>query len=128
MMIEIRNLNGWTVTPYGGQGEPMVKDGQMILEPGATLSGIHWTNKLPVMNYETVVEVMKVDGSDFFCGLTFPVGTNHCTFVVGGWGGGTVGLSSVDQLDASENATTTHMAFPKNKWYATGGEGCTIFA
>jgi hypothetical protein len=36
---------------------------------------------------------------------------------VGGWGGGLVGLSSLDGQDASENETTTHHRFEKKKWY-----------
>lgn len=61
---------------------------------------------MPVMNYELSLEAMRVDGSDFFCGLTFPVGSNFCSFIVGGWGGGVVGLSSLNSEDASQNETT----------------------
>lgn len=60
---------------------------------------------------------MKKDGSDFFCGFTFPVVDSHCTFIVGGWGGGIVGISSIDSMDASENETTKYLNFEKNKWY-----------
>jgi hypothetical protein len=60
---------------------------------------------------------MRVDGSDFFCGLTFPVGDAPCSFIVGGWGGGVVGLSSIDGSDASENETTMYQEFEKGRWY-----------
>jgi hypothetical protein len=59
-----------------------------------------------------------VDGSDFFCGLTFPVGKSHCSLIVGGWGGGVVGLSSIDGQDAANNATTRVMSFTSGRWYA----------
>ncbi len=69
------------------------------------------------MDYELSLEAMKLAGSDFFCGLTFPVGESHCSFIVGGWGGGVVGLSSIDGMDASENETSQGMDFAKNRWY-----------
>ncbi len=40
------------------------------------------------------------------------------TFVVGGWGGGVVGISSINGLDASENNTTSYMRFEDGRWYA----------
>jgi hypothetical protein len=58
-----------------------------------------------------------VDGSDFFCGLTFPVAESHCSLVVGGWAGAVVGLSSIDGRDASENSTTQYRKFDEGKWY-----------
>jgi hypothetical protein len=48
------------------------------------------------MNYEIKLEAKKVTGNDFFCGMTFPVGDSFCSFIVGGWGGPVVGLSSID--------------------------------
>jgi hypothetical protein len=60
---------------------------------------------------------MRVDGGDFFCGLTFPVADSHCSFILGGWGGAIVGLSSIDGLDASENATTQYKKFETGQWY-----------
>jgi hypothetical protein len=60
---------------------------------------------------------MKVEGNDFFCGMTFPVGKDPCTLIVGGWGGTIVGLSSINGMDASENETTTLKQFEKNQWY-----------
>src|SRR5690606_27915457 len=62
-------------------------------------------------------EAQRVDGRDFFCGLTFPVGDSPCTLILGGWGGTVVGLSSVDGLDASENETRTSMEFEAGQWY-----------
>ena len=37
---------------------------------------------------------------------------------MGGWGGGTVGLSSIDDLDAAANETTKHRSFEKEHWYS----------
>jgi hypothetical protein len=56
-------------------------------------------------------------GSDFFCGLTFPFKDNHATLVRGGWGGSLIGISSIDDFDASENETGDAFIFDDNKWY-----------
>jgi hypothetical protein len=84
---------------------------------GADLTGITWTGEHPTMNYELSLEAMRVDGNDFFCGLTFPVGKDPCSLIVGGWGGALVGLSSLDGFDASENETSQVIDFQKNRWY-----------
>ena len=72
---------------------------------------------MPKTNFEITLEALKVQGSDFFCGLTFPVGASHATLVLGGWGGATTGISSIDGQDASENDTTKFLTYEKNKWY-----------
>ena len=41
-----------------------------------------------------------------------------CSLIVGGWGGGVVGLSSVDGDDAAHNATTLYKEFKPRQWYA----------
>ena len=51
------------------------------------MTGITWTNEMPRMGYEISLEAMRVEGSDFFCGLTFPVGKDYLSLIVGGWGG-----------------------------------------
>ena len=58
-----------------------------------------------------------VEGADFFGTLTFPVGDAHLSLVLGGWGGSTVGLSSIDYQDASTNETRGHLAFESGRWY-----------
>lgn len=118
-MFNGKTLDGWKKTKFGGEGDVLVNDGQLILESGVDLTGVTWTkkDKLPRTNYEVYVEAMRVDGSDFFCGLTFPVKKDPCSLIIGGWGGGVCGLSSIDGGDASENETTTYKAFKKGKWY-----------
>jgi hypothetical protein len=58
-----------------------------------------------------------VDGNDFFCGLTFPVGERCCTLILGGWGGAVTGLSCIDGRDAGDNETTDAMTFERGRWY-----------
>ena len=88
----------------------------VVLEQGV-MTGLTWTNDLPTSNYEISLEAMRVSGGDFFCGLTFPVGKDPCSFIVGGWGGGVVGLSNVDGEDAAHNETTKYMKFEEGRWY-----------
>jgi len=116
-LFDGKTLAGWKVTPFGGEGEVFVEDGAIVLEMGNDMTGINWTKPFPKMNYEISLEAMRTGGGDFFCGLTFPVGEDPCSLIVGGWGGGTVGLSSIDDGDASENETTTYHSFADNRWY-----------
>jgi len=111
-------LGRWEVTRFGGQGDVRVEDGRIILGMGpADLTGITWTEDPLRMNYEVALEAMRVDGSDFFCGLTVPVRYSCVTLIVGGWGGSLVGLSSFNDMDASENETTRILSFANGRWY-----------
>ena len=38
--------------------------------------------------------------------------------VLGGWGGSLIGISSIDDFDASENETGDAFIFEDKKWYA----------
>ena len=122
-LFDGKTLAGWKSSDFAGGGEVKVEpnfrsQGPVILiEAGQSLSGITFTNQVPKTNFEITFEALKVQGSDFFVGLTFPVGDAHATLVLGGWGGATVGISSIDGLDASENDTTKFLGFDKDKWY-----------
>ncbi len=117
-LFDGKSLGSWKSTNFGGEGSVYVKNGQIYLDMGSAMTGITWSGSaLPRMNYEISLEAVKLQGDDFFCGLTFEVGDSPCSLIVGGWGGSTVGLSSLDGMDASENETTTAMDFPQNRWY-----------
>ncbi|NBV44478.1 MAG: DUF1080 domain-containing protein [Planctomycetia bacterium] len=111
-------LGGWRSTAFGGEGEVRVDDGAIRIGIGADMSGITWTKDFPRQHYELACEAQRVDGSDFFCGLTFPVGDDPCSFIVGGWGGGVIGLSNIDGRDAAHNDTTQFREFKNQRWYA----------
>jgi len=117
-LFDGRSLAGWKVTNFGGEGEVHVVDGAMLFEFGNSLTGVTYTGKMPRTNYEISLQAKRVDGIDFFCGLTFPVGESYCSFIVGGWAGAVVGLSSIDGKDASENETTRYMNFETGRWYS----------
>jgi len=112
-----KTLDGWEITNFGPQGPVNVSGGEIILGMGDGCTGITWKKDFPTENYKITLEAKRVAGNDFFCGLTFPVGNSSCSFIVGGWGGTTVGLSSINGNDASENETTRLMKFEKDCWY-----------
>lgn len=117
-LFDGKTLKGWTATNFGGEGTVRVERGEIRLGPGDPLTGVTWTGgDIPKTSYEVTLEARRVSGSDFFCALTFPVGADPCTFVVGGWGGTVVGLSSLDLMDASENETSKSMTFTTGRWY-----------
>jgi hypothetical protein len=108
-------LGAWVETPFGGPGAVRVEPDRLVLEPGAPLTGVTWEGALPVAPYELEVEAARLAGTDFFCGLTFPVAGAHLTLVLGGWGGALVGLSCLDGADASANETRSYRDFPAGR-------------
>ncbi|MBX3423840.1 MAG: DUF1080 domain-containing protein [Pirellulaceae bacterium] len=111
-------LEGWTATDFYKPGK-VYRDGQLlVMEEGNPMTGITYQGKnFPTQNYEIEFQARRTSGNDFLCGLTFPVGKSYCSFIGGGWGGGVVGLSSVDGADASENQTSGYHEFKNQQWY-----------
>lgn len=93
--------------------------GVLRLEWGESLSAATWTGAPVTVPFEVELEARRIDGTDFFCGLTFPArpGGECLTWIVGGWGGSLVGISSLDGLDASGNETKVHRTFEGKRWY-----------
>jgi len=116
-LFDGKNLGQWKITDFGGQGKVYVRDESIMLEMGNNLTGVTWAGPVVRMNYEINLDAMRVDGEDFFCGLTFPVGDSCVTFIVGGWGGTVCGISSINYYDASDNETTVKAYFDNNRWY-----------
>lgn len=124
-LFDGKTLAGWAQSGFEAEGAVRVASpyldgkGAIVIEKGTTLSGVTSTrgSALPRMNYELSLEAMRVEGGDFFCGLTFPVGPAAVTLVVGGWGGTVVGISSVDRADASMNETSQEIEFKDRQWY-----------
>jgi hypothetical protein len=112
------DLGHWKATDFAGAGEVHAENGSLILPMGDRLTGITWTGRdFPKMDYEITLEARRVDGSDFFCGLTFPVGDSCASLILGGWGGSLCGISSLDGEDASHNDTRTFQRFENGVWY-----------
>ena len=117
-LFDGKTLAGWKTTQFGAHGEPEVKDGQIILPAGDPLTGItREKDDVPHVNYEVALEAQRVEGSDFFVGLTFPVEKSHASLILGGWSGSVCGISSIDHMDASENSTSSFREFKRGQWY-----------
>jgi hypothetical protein len=117
-LFDGKSLKNWKSSEFGGEGEVSVKDGMIVMQQGSEMTGITWTGgELPKINYEISLQAQRIDGSDFFCGLTFPINDLPCSLIVGGWGGGVVGISSLDGLDAANNETARFESFKKERWY-----------
>jgi 3-keto-disaccharide hydrolase len=117
-LFDGKSLDGWKSADFFGPGKVHVKDGAIVMEKGQTMTGVTYSRKdFPKIDYEVRLEGKKIAGNDFFCTTTFPVGDSFCSLVVGGWGGGTVGLSSINGADASENETHQSKEFKKDQWY-----------
>lgn len=117
-LFDGKTLDGWKITFKEDGGKVHVKDGALIMEKGKKITGVTYAGKdFPTTNYEVVLEGKRVDGRDFFCTTTFPVGDGFCSLVVGGWGGKLTGISSINGSDASENETTSTYEFKEDTWY-----------
>lgn len=121
VLFDGKSLADWEKVDIGGSGDVIVENGELVITQGDSVSGAVYkkAKDLPLQNYEISLDAMRVEGSDFFVGLTFPVGDlKTCvTLVMGGWGGALVGISSIDGMDASENNTSSVQKFADNTWY-----------
>tara|TARA_R110002096_G_scaffold4493_12_gene20870 strand:+ start:8601 stop:9275 length:675 start_codon:yes stop_codon:yes gene_type:complete len=118
-LFDGKGLGNWKPINFGlGTDVVAVEDGILYLDAGDPMTGITWNAELPgKVNYEIELVAKKIQGDDFFLALTMPVKDQSCTLVCGGWGGGVVGISSLNGLDASENETATVEYFETEKWY-----------
>lgn len=117
-LFDGKTLEHFEVPQFGGDGAVEVKEGVITMGQGAMLTGITYKgDDFPKSNYELTWEARRTMGIDFFAAATFPVKDNHCSFIPGGWGGAVVGLSNINGEDASENETTTYIAFKDDQWY-----------
>jgi Domain of Unknown Function (DUF1080) len=117
-LFDGKTLKNWKSTEFGGEGPVEVEDGRIVVHAGASLSGVNWTGPaLPTDNFEIEFDAVKLDGSDFFVGLTFPYKKDFASLILGGWGGSIVGLSSINGNDAANNEFASTKEFKKNQWY-----------
>lgn len=113
--------HAWKRSGIAGEGSFTILRGDIRLEPGQPMTGARFdawqTYKLPVTRYAIDYDAMRVAGNDFFGTVTFPVNETHVSLIIGGWGGTLVGISSIDDMDASENNTRGNAYFKNNVWY-----------
>lgn len=118
-LFDGKTMGQWKQSDFGGQEtEVLIEDGCLVIKLGHDINGVTWQGEPPArMNYEIELEAKRIEGIDFFCGLTFPVNKSSCSLIVGGWAGSVVGISCLDYMDAANNETTEVMTFDDNQWY-----------
>ncbi len=117
-LFDGKTLGNWQASKFGGDGSVKVENGEIVLETGKPFTGVTWAGpELPKTNYELALQARRVEGRDFFAGVTFPVGDAYCSLILGGWGGTVIGLSSINSEDASQNQTSQSMEFELGRWY-----------
>jgi hypothetical protein len=118
-LFDGKTLTNWKPAKFSAEGAVKVEDGHIVLDTGRSMTGVTWAGPaLPTTNYEIALQAMRVEGSDFFAGVTFPVDDTYCSLILGGWGGSVVGLSSINGMDASENDTSQSVEFQNGRWYS----------
>ena len=116
-LFDGETIENWDRAETGGSGQVDVKDGAITIGMGVGASGVRYMKDFPKTNYEIRYEAKRGMGHDFFAALTFPVDDSYCSFINGGWGGGTIGLSCINGHDASDNQTSGYYRFDKDSWY-----------
>ncbi|MFZ5833520.1 MAG: 3-keto-disaccharide hydrolase [Planctomycetota bacterium] len=120
-LFDGKTLDGWKIAEdfdFLNHGKIEVADGAIVLHAGRPGSAIYYGTKLPTMDYEISLKARRVAGEDFFCGLTFMVGKEPLTLIVGGWNGEVVGLSCINGEPAVENETCHYQKFELGRWYS----------
>ena len=117
-MFDGKSLGQWRAAAFPKSPALKVENGAIILTAGHPLTGVTWSGKFPATDYELRFEAVRRLGGDFFASVTFPAGGDYATWVLGGWGGDIVGISSIDGWDASDNETRSYFNFEQDRWYA----------
>lgn len=116
-------LEHWTSAEIEDGGTIGFTPSEMTLGTGKPMTCARFSGwgplQLPLTDYAVEFEALRVDGQDFFGAITFPVRSlDTCaTLVNGGWGGGLVGISSIDEQNANENSTRGEHRFINGQWY-----------
>jgi len=116
-LLSADHLEYWKPSQLAGQGATEIGNDQIELEFGYTMTGVIYSGDFPRNNYRVTYQARRLDGTDFFGTVTFPVGDSHCSFVLGGWGGATIGLSNLDGEDASRNETSQIVSLDDGQWH-----------
>jgi hypothetical protein len=118
-LLDGTSLGRFEPTSFGGEGLIELHEDGVRLGMGMMLTGIRLPElgELPRDGYELEVVAARLAGTDFFCGLSFPVREGFATLICGGWGGALTGLSCLDGKDASDNETKSYRRYEKGRDY-----------
>lgn len=120
-LFDGKSLGRWKVVEqfeFRRHGEVAVRDGAIVLGAGKPGTCIRYDGPVPKIDYEISLEAQRVEGEDFFCGMTFMVEDEPLSLILGGWGGQTCGLSCIDGEPAAENETCEFRDFENGRWYS----------
>jgi hypothetical protein len=122
-LLEEPWIKAWSAPEIAAGGSVSFAANFISLASGGPMSVCRFDewDKLQVdpAQYEITYEARRMEGSDFFAALTFPAGRlDRClSFINGGWGGGTTGLSNIDHTPASDNLTASLQKYVKEHWH-----------
>ena len=109
-------LGLWRIEDLGQQQNVQVADGVIQLGWGNPGTAIEWTGPEAAVDYELRFELQRGKGSgDAYCFVTFPVGDQSCTLVLGDWVG--VQCRSSGE-DAAERGGFKRTALEPERWHA----------
>ena len=117
-LFDGKTLGAWRNAAFARHRPAKVDKGAIVLPAGSPLTGVTWSGDFPKSDYEVRFEAARMLGGDFFASVTLPAGGDFATWVLGGWGGDIVGISSIDGWDASDNETRSYFEFETGRWYA----------
>jgi hypothetical protein len=115
-LFDGETLDFWDSAPFPFCGKIEVHDSAIILQRGQPLSGIVWNGLIRQMNYELSLQAKRIDGEDFFCGITFPIGQNFASLLIGSSGGSDCRLCCIGGLEPSVSAQS--QPFENERWYS----------
>ena len=113
----------WEPAGIPEQGKIALAEGELSLEAGGPMTGARFAAwgelELGDRPYTISYAARRLEGEDFFGTVTFPVPGRGASvsFVLGGWGGSVMGISSIDFSDANENSTRGEHRFSSGNWY-----------
>src|SRR5262245_39314214 len=71
-LFDGKTLTNWQPSKFYGQGAVTIDNGDIILSAGKDLTGVTWSGPaLPTTSYELTLQARRLEGRDFFAGVTF---------------------------------------------------------
>jgi len=118
-LFDGKSLRGWRVAEgrqFAGHGPVRAADGRLALHQGVGRTGIAWRGEFPTMDYEIALELCREGGKEL-CEILFPVGSERCTWSIGGWGGAGTAVQFLDGISGDANDTFRPLAVRTGHWY-----------